>query len=343
MLGNGSGCHHNKLLAHIGVQFVQSLRRHELPSIPPVTRRYPRPSGNLCAGCLPGYGQTGEAECSKCPPKSLNSLYYVLVSLVNVVMIMITIRAQLVRSEGGSGSPSDAAREAEGDCGDQVGPHGSGKPHSLLQRLSLWRKATKKGDENKLPDVSGGEPDGGERSDSAMGAPAARARALASASEVAAHPESSSGRPQQQKQEGNQGREVAGSKEGSEDDDDNEAVGDDELNQGTHSIVIKVKQRVPWHFVLHSGCQSPHISYWSRPRLTRDTSAKVACCTAASQSDNAPFARPRSALRTYLTHAPGCCRTPYTSDPGVVPASGLHCERRGAGVAIASGMAAQPG
>ncbi len=207
-------------------------------------------AGNLCAGCLPGYGQTGEATCSKCPPKSLNSLYYVLVSLINVVMIMITIRAQLVRSEGDSGSQSKTARELrEGERSGRVDSPGSGKPHGLLQRLSLWRHTAKKEEEKKLPNASMDESGGGERVDSAMmGAPAARARALASASKVAVRPESSSSKrnqqeeqqQQQQRQEGKQGRGAGGSKEGLEDGDDNEAVGDAELNQGTHSIVIKV-------------------------------------------------------------------------------------------------------
>ncbi|KAG2429161.1 hypothetical protein HYH02_014096 [Chlamydomonas schloesseri] len=48
-------------------------------------------TGNVCGGCLSGYGITGDATCSKCPNKSLNTLYFFLVSLINVFMIMITV------------------------------------------------------------------------------------------------------------------------------------------------------------------------------------------------------------------------------------------------------------
>ena len=48
--------------------------------------------GNLCGGCVAGYGRTGSSMCSACPHAVLNALYYILASLINVIMIIITIR-----------------------------------------------------------------------------------------------------------------------------------------------------------------------------------------------------------------------------------------------------------
>ncbi|GMH32199.1 hypothetical protein BSKO_00033 [Bryopsis sp. KO-2023] len=72
-------------------------------------------TGNLCAVCMDGYGSQGDSECAQCPNKILNNLYYVLQSLINVVLIAVTVRSQL---KSQAGSPSDAQEDAE----DMVNP-----------------------------------------------------------------------------------------------------------------------------------------------------------------------------------------------------------------------------
>ena len=48
--------------------------------------------GNLCSGCSSGYGRTGTAACSACPNAIVNAIYYILASLINIIMIIITVR-----------------------------------------------------------------------------------------------------------------------------------------------------------------------------------------------------------------------------------------------------------
>ncbi|GAX73320.1 hypothetical protein CEUSTIGMA_g774.t1 [Chlamydomonas eustigma] len=49
----------------------------------------------LCGACLPGYGRTAVATCKACPGAAENTIYYILIACFDLVMIFITIRAQL--------------------------------------------------------------------------------------------------------------------------------------------------------------------------------------------------------------------------------------------------------
>ncbi|KXZ43208.1 hypothetical protein GPECTOR_97g746 [Gonium pectorale] len=70
--------------------------------------------GNVCGGCVRGYGRTGDA-------RALNSLYYALLSLVNVAIIAVTIRAQLVRSSEKDPLPQLKAAPGEAAVADNGG------------------------------------------------------------------------------------------------------------------------------------------------------------------------------------------------------------------------------
>ncbi|GAX73318.1 hypothetical protein CEUSTIGMA_g772.t1 [Chlamydomonas eustigma] len=52
--------------------------------------------GILCSDCQPMYGRTGASQCSICPNIALNNIYYILSSLISVIMVSITIRGQLL-------------------------------------------------------------------------------------------------------------------------------------------------------------------------------------------------------------------------------------------------------
>ncbi|GLC43402.1 hypothetical protein PLESTM_001469600 [Pleodorina starrii] len=52
-------------------------------------------TGTLCGECLPGYGWRGIAVCSKCHPRVLNNLYYVLVTLLMLLVLAFTVYSSL--------------------------------------------------------------------------------------------------------------------------------------------------------------------------------------------------------------------------------------------------------
>ena len=49
-------------------------------------------TGNVCAGCVEGWGNTKTATCVQCVSAVVNALYFVLLCMIKVVMIVITIR-----------------------------------------------------------------------------------------------------------------------------------------------------------------------------------------------------------------------------------------------------------
>ncbi|GIL52033.1 hypothetical protein Vafri_7994 [Volvox africanus] len=94
--GGGSGTHFVMNNSHTAVEWYRALQCRE---------GY---FGNVCGGCAEGYGQTRDATCAKCPNRSLNALFYFLVSLINVLMIVITVRAQLVKGKEVRRKPNSA-------------------------------------------------------------------------------------------------------------------------------------------------------------------------------------------------------------------------------------------
>ncbi|GIL60525.1 hypothetical protein Vafri_15071 [Volvox africanus] len=52
-------------------------------------------AGIMCGRCLPGYGRRESGKCTKCARRELNVLWYILSSLVSIVLIAIAVRAQL--------------------------------------------------------------------------------------------------------------------------------------------------------------------------------------------------------------------------------------------------------
>ncbi|GFR39712.1 hypothetical protein Agub_g192 [Astrephomene gubernaculifera] len=52
-------------------------------------------TGTLCGQCAPGYGWRKIATCVKCPPKALNNLYYLLVTILTLTMLVITVYSSL--------------------------------------------------------------------------------------------------------------------------------------------------------------------------------------------------------------------------------------------------------
>jgi hypothetical protein len=66
--------------------------------------------GNLCAQCNEGYGSTSSGECIVCPRKGFNTLYFFLAYLVNVFIVVLTVKSQTAKlpgvEQGGDGSSS---------------------------------------------------------------------------------------------------------------------------------------------------------------------------------------------------------------------------------------------
>ncbi len=78
-------------------------------------------TGTLCAQCAsPGYGSRSAGECTKCPSRGLNTLYYILSYLLTIALLTWTIRATLSRSLG-EDRAALAARKAEMGTGTGVG------------------------------------------------------------------------------------------------------------------------------------------------------------------------------------------------------------------------------
>ena len=56
--------------------------------------------GNLCAQCDDGYGSTASGECIVCPNKILNTLYFFLSYLLNVFVVVLTVKSQTANLPG---------------------------------------------------------------------------------------------------------------------------------------------------------------------------------------------------------------------------------------------------
>lgn len=50
-------------------------------------------TGRLCASCVHGYGSQGVATCKLCPSRSLNTLYYILATLLTLVLLAWTFQS----------------------------------------------------------------------------------------------------------------------------------------------------------------------------------------------------------------------------------------------------------
>eukprot|EP00798_Chlamydomonas_sp_ICE-L_P007587 gene7587-742_t len=85
--------------------------------------------GALCAICQEGYGQTGEATCIQCVGSIANAAYYILMALINVVLIVITIKGQLSsdnpEENGNDDEKDDDDDDEKGDKGNDVDEIGS--------------------------------------------------------------------------------------------------------------------------------------------------------------------------------------------------------------------------
>jgi hypothetical protein len=60
--------------------------------------------GNLCAQCDEGFGSTSSGKCIVCPNRSLNSLFFFLSYLVNVLMVGLTVSLQTAKLTGEQGA-----------------------------------------------------------------------------------------------------------------------------------------------------------------------------------------------------------------------------------------------
>lgn len=75
------------------------------------TTNAPTPSpcryvGALCGVCGNGYGRTRLLECQKCPKnRNANTGYYCLIVFVNLVSLMLTIRATILQTHGNMRPP----------------------------------------------------------------------------------------------------------------------------------------------------------------------------------------------------------------------------------------------
>lgn len=170
----------------------------------------------------------------RCPDRTLNTLYYFLICCVNVVMLAITVRAQLTRTHPAKAADAlHQAKEAvQGDADPQYQEEGSldsGHAHTSLRTVAPEgvRLKGKKVYSNSAYEPAGSQdgtrpPDGAVSADSAMqGDGADGGRKLRWGSE-------------------SKDKALTPGKEGGSDPDEWAPVEDQELDQSTHSIVIKV-------------------------------------------------------------------------------------------------------
>lgn len=91
------------------------------------------PSGCPTAGgvCTPGYGQNPGPTCIPCPPKHLNTLYYVLVSLTTLVPLLLTLDSFRTAAEDALTPDSGAgAAQQQQQVHSTAGSVGGSRPGS---------------------------------------------------------------------------------------------------------------------------------------------------------------------------------------------------------------------
>lgn len=72
--------------------------------------------GPLCGACQVGYGRARMLECNPCYAKGTNTLYYLLIVLVNTVSLALTIRAAIMTSSGNAKPPGVSLSLRRGAC-----------------------------------------------------------------------------------------------------------------------------------------------------------------------------------------------------------------------------------
>lgn len=72
-------------------------------------------TGHLCALCSPGYGSQGIATCKRCPSRSLNTLYYILATLLTLVLLASTFQSAFSEARSLKMEQAEARKRAEED------------------------------------------------------------------------------------------------------------------------------------------------------------------------------------------------------------------------------------
>lgn len=181
----------------------------------------------------------------RCPDTNLNTLYFIGMSLVNVVMLIITIRAQLTRTL------LDKDKQEEADAASM---RNSGNRDAVASRNASIMPSQPKDDGSKVAGASeGNQHNAGEKArPSSLKAFLFtnmlfkwHSKLSSSKQGLAVQPDGQEQAEQVDKAPAERSQSAAWEDEPKPD--ENALVTDEELNQNTHSIVIKVRGSVQLH------------------------------------------------------------------------------------------------
>ncbi|MEW5307022.1 MAG: hypothetical protein WDW36_009443 [Sanguina aurantia] len=116
-------------------------------------------TGLLCGSCSEGYGSQGIASCSRCPAAALNTLYYILATLVTIVTLGYTFYSSVANNKGAVGEEEEGKEQEPargGTTSPGVGHQRDGQPPADPQSVGHTGHPVHNSMKGKAPQTLGG-------------------------------------------------------------------------------------------------------------------------------------------------------------------------------------------